>query len=71
MSTQRSFRALLTPDGTNLRWVTARVPFDPAAAWKQRRGMRVRGTINGFAFRTSLFGSAESGYVLLVNKTMQ
>jgi uncharacterized protein YdeI (YjbR/CyaY-like superfamily) len=33
--------------------------------------MRVKGTINDFAFRTSLFGSAEKGYVVLVNKTMQ
>jgi uncharacterized protein YdeI (YjbR/CyaY-like superfamily) len=71
MSTRQRFRALLQPDGTNLRWVTARVPFQPAAVWKTRRGMRVKGTINGFAFRTSLFGSAAKGYVVLVNKAMQ
>jgi uncharacterized protein YdeI (YjbR/CyaY-like superfamily) len=71
MNQRRSFRALLQPDGTKLRWVTARVPFDPAVVWKTRRGMRVKGTINGFAFRTSLFGSTEKGYVVLVNKTMQ
>src|SRR5579859_1479013 len=71
MSTRQRFRALLEPDGTNLRWVTARVPFQPAAVWKTRRGMRVKGTINGFAFRTSLFGSAAKGYVVLVNKAMQ
>ncbi len=71
MSTRQRFRALLTPDGTNLKWVTARVPFDPAAVWKKRVGMRVKGTINGFAFRTSLFGSAEKGHVVLVNKAMQ
>jgi uncharacterized protein YdeI (YjbR/CyaY-like superfamily) len=71
MSTRQRFRALLQPDGTNLRWITARVPFQPAAVWKTRRGMRVKGTINGFAFRTSLFGSAAKGYVVLVNKVMQ
>lgn len=71
MSTQQRFRALLQPDGTNLKWITARVPFSPAKVWKKRVGMRVRGTINGFAFRTSLFGSAEKGHVVLVNKTMQ
>lgn len=71
MSTRQRFRALLQPDGTNLRWVTARVPFQPAVVWKTRRGMRVKGTINGFAFRTSLFGSAAKGYVVLVNKAMQ
>jgi uncharacterized protein YdeI (YjbR/CyaY-like superfamily) len=71
MSTRQRFRSLLKPDGTNLKWVIAHVPFSPAKVWKTRQGMRVKGTINGFAFRTSLFGSAEKGYVVLVNKTMQ
>jgi uncharacterized protein YdeI (YjbR/CyaY-like superfamily) len=71
MSTRQRFRSLLKPDGTNLKWVIAPVPFSPAKVWKTRKRMRVKGTINGFAFRTSLFGSAEKGYVVLVNKTMQ
>jgi uncharacterized protein YdeI (YjbR/CyaY-like superfamily) len=71
MSTRQRFRTLLKPDGTNLKWVIAHVPFSPAKVWKTRQGMRVKGTINGFAFRSSLFGSAEKGYVVLVNKTMQ
>jgi uncharacterized protein YdeI (YjbR/CyaY-like superfamily) len=71
MSTQQRFRSLLKPDGTNLKWVIAHIPFAPAKVWKTRNRMRVKGTINGFAFRTSLFGSAEKGYIILVNKTMQ
>jgi uncharacterized protein YdeI (YjbR/CyaY-like superfamily) len=71
MSTRQRFRSLLKPDGTNLKWVIAHVPFSPQKVWKTRKGMRVKGTINGFAFRTSLFGSAEKGYVVLVNKQMQ
>lgn len=71
MSTRQRFRSLLRPDGTNLKWVIAHVPFSPAKVWKTRSRMRVKGTINGFAFRTSLFGSAEKGYVVPVNKTMQ
>jgi uncharacterized protein YdeI (YjbR/CyaY-like superfamily) len=71
MSTRQRFRSLLKPDGTNLKWVIAGVPFSPAKVWKTRNRMRVKGTINGFAFRTSLFGSAEKGNVILVNKTMQ
>jgi uncharacterized protein YdeI (YjbR/CyaY-like superfamily) len=71
MSTRQRFRSLLQPDGTNLKWVIAPVPFSHAKVWKTRNRMRVKGTINGFAFRTSLFGSAEKGYVVLVNKTMQ
>src|ERR1700758_898698 len=68
----KTFRAVLEPTGNALRWVIARVPFDPAEVWPIRNGRRVRGEINGFAFRTSLF--PESGgkkYVILVNKKMQ
>jgi uncharacterized protein YdeI (YjbR/CyaY-like superfamily) len=71
MSTRQRFRSLLKPDGTNLKWIVAHVPFSPQKMWKTRKGMRVKGTINGFAFRTSLFGSSEKGYIILVNKTMQ
>jgi len=70
--TARSFRALLEPDGTRLRWVIARVPFDMAEVWPVRRGRRVRGDINGIPFRTSLFPDpAGKGQVLLVNRVLQ
>ncbi|MGD0095681.1 MAG: YdeI/OmpD-associated family protein [Terracidiphilus sp.] len=84
--TAKSFTAVLELDHTELRWVIARVPFDPAKAWPVRRGMRVRGEIasrksktgsvmdvgKGFAFRTTLFPDPRGeGYFLLVNKKMQ
>lgn len=69
---RKSFTALLEPDGTGLRWVIARVPLDVEKAWPVRRRFRVRGEIEGFAFRTSLFPDPRgSGRVLLVNKKMQ
>lgn len=69
---RKSFTALLEPDGTELRWTIARIPFDVDQVWPVRRRMRVRGEIDGFAFRTSLFpDSRGSGRVLLVNKKMQ
>jgi len=75
----QSFTAVLEPDQTRLRWVIARLPFDPVKAWLVRRGMRVRGEIatlkdqaGGFAFRTSLFPDPRGkGHILLVNKKMQ
>jgi uncharacterized protein YdeI (YjbR/CyaY-like superfamily) len=71
-STRRSFTALLEPDGTALKWVIARVPFNMAKGWPVRKGRRVRGEIEGFAFRTSLFPDPRgTGQVLLVNKKMQ
>jgi hypothetical protein len=71
VSTKKKFRGVLQPDNTPLKWVIVKVPFDPATAWPTRNRLRVKGTINGFSFRTSLFGSAKGGHVLLVNKQMQ
>jgi uncharacterized protein YdeI (YjbR/CyaY-like superfamily) len=71
-SPAKTFRALLEPLGNELRWTIARIPFDVAKAWPERRGMRVRGEINGFAFRTALFALPHGeGRMLLVNKRMQ
>jgi hypothetical protein len=70
-ATIRSFRALLEKDNRALGWTIARVPFDPASAWKQMVRLRVRGDVNGFAFRTSLFPDARGGFYLLVNRAMQ
>lgn len=68
----KKFTATLEPDGTQLRWVIARVPFDIAKAWPELHRRRVRGDIEGFAFRTSLFPNPRgTGHMLLVNKKMQ
>jgi uncharacterized protein YdeI (YjbR/CyaY-like superfamily) len=71
MNPTKKFRGVLEPDNTNLKWTIVKLPFDPTKAWPTRNRLRVRGTINGFNFRTSLFGSARGGYYLLVNKEMQ
>jgi len=71
-STVKSFTAVLEPLQTGLGWVVARIPFDVAKAWPVRRGLRVRGEIEEFPFRTSLFPySHGGGHFLLVNKKMQ
>jgi uncharacterized protein YdeI (YjbR/CyaY-like superfamily) len=71
-STTKTFKAVLEPLRNGLGWVIARIPFDVDKAWPERRRLRVRGEIEGFAFRTSLFASAGgAGHFLLVNKKMQ
>jgi uncharacterized protein YdeI (YjbR/CyaY-like superfamily) len=68
----KTFTALLEADGTQLRWVIARIPFDFAKVWPERNGRRVRGDIEGFPYRTSLFPDPHGeGQILLVNKKMQ
>ena len=71
-SKAKSFDAVLEKLQNGLGWVIARVPFDFAKAWPERRGVRVRGEIEGFAFRTSLMGATDGkGHFILVNKKMQ
>src|ERR1017187_7183090 len=67
----KKFRALLEKGAPSLGWTTARVPFDPSEAWKKMVRLRVKGDINGFAFRTSLFPDPRGGFYLLVNRAMQ
>src|SRR5579862_3204538 len=67
----RTFRATLERIDSPLKWVMVRVPFDAAKLWEKRGQVRVKGEINGFAFRTSLFPDGKGGYRLLVNKQMQ
>jgi len=45
------------------------VPFDAAKAWPERRGMRVRGEIEGFGFRLRCFPDPRgAGQFLLVTR---
>jgi uncharacterized protein YdeI (YjbR/CyaY-like superfamily) len=66
----KSFKSVLERIPGRLGWVIARVPFDVAKIWGTRRP-KVRGEINGFAFRTTLFPSRNGGHYVLVNKRMQ
>jgi hypothetical protein len=65
------FKATLEKGDRALGWTIARVPFDPQTAWKEMIRLRVRGEVNGFPFRTSLFPDPAGGFYLLVNRTTQ
>jgi hypothetical protein len=71
----KRFQAVLEKGSRALGWTIARVPFTlaelQAAAGKPMVRLRVRGTVNGFSFRTSLFPDARGGFHLLVNRKMQ
>jgi uncharacterized protein YdeI (YjbR/CyaY-like superfamily) len=68
---EKSFKATLERMQSNLGWVIIRIPFDVSKVWGSRGGLRVKGEINGFAFRTSLFATGTGEHYLLVNKRMQ
>ena len=70
-ATVKLFQATLERGRNNLGWVIVRIPFDVSKVWGKRGMLKVKGDINGFAFRTSLFPTGEGEHVLLVNKRMQ
>jgi uncharacterized protein YdeI (YjbR/CyaY-like superfamily) len=71
-TTAKTFRAALERGGQRLGWTIVRIPFDAAKVWATTRGLlKVKGEINGFAFRTSLFPTGDGHHILLVNKRMQ
>jgi uncharacterized protein YdeI (YjbR/CyaY-like superfamily) len=67
----KRFEARLERLRSSLNWIIVYVPFDAAKLWGLRGQIKVRGEINGFAFRTSLFPTREGRHFMLVNKRMQ
>jgi uncharacterized protein YdeI (YjbR/CyaY-like superfamily) len=68
---KKSFRAALERLRSNLGWVIVWIPFRVQKIWGTRGRLRIRGEINGFRFRTSLFPTRKGEHFLLVNKKMQ
>ena len=67
----KRFDARLERLRSRLNWIIVRIPFGAAEAWGVRGQIKVKGEINGFAFRTSLFPTREGWHFLLINKRMQ
>jgi uncharacterized protein YdeI (YjbR/CyaY-like superfamily) len=70
-SQSKSFTATLERLPGALHWVIIRIPFDAKKTWKSINRLRVRGELNGFPFRTSLFPFRQGGHFLLVNRKLQ
>jgi uncharacterized protein YdeI (YjbR/CyaY-like superfamily) len=70
-SVARSFSGSLERLRSALNWVIVRIPFDVAATWGAGGRLKVKGEINGFPFRTSLFPGRDGSHFVLVNKRMQ
>jgi len=67
----RAFKARLEPGGEGGAWVLLKMPFSVRDVFGKNGIVRVKGTMNGTAFRTSLFPSGDGSHHLLVNKGLQ
>ena len=70
-SAAKTFQAPLERLRSRLNWLIIRIPFDVQQTWATGRRAKVKGEINGYPFRTSLFAFRDGGHFLLVNKRMQ
>ncbi|MGA2251763.1 YdeI/OmpD-associated family protein [Terracidiphilus sp.] len=71
-SKAKSFRARLELVRDYMNWTVVRVPFDVAKTWPEMQRRRVKGTLNGVSFRTSLLRIAKGeGDCIVVYKKMQ
>jgi uncharacterized protein YdeI (YjbR/CyaY-like superfamily) len=67
----RRFEARLERTRSRLNWVVIHIPFDAAKVWGLRGHVKVKGEINGFPLRSTLFPTGDGGHILVVNKRMQ
>ena len=67
MATAKRFRVVLEKD-ENSEATGIKIPFDAQKVFGTRARVPVRGTINGFPFRSSIFPGGDGTHYMAVNK---
>ncbi len=67
----KSFKATLERIPSRFNLVIIRIPFDVSKVWGTRGKVRVKGEINGFAFRAPVFFTREGHHCLLITKRLR
>ncbi len=68
---EKRFRGKLLGMGPGQHWTALKVPFSVEKVWGSRARVSVRGSINGFAFRNSIFPDGRGAHFMMVNKALQ
>ncbi len=66
----KKFKTKAEPAGPGGAWCYLKMPFNVAKEWGTRGRVAVKGTINGFAFRTNI-QPMEGNHLLTFNKQLQ
>ena len=61
---------LVRPEGVGT-WTYLDLPFDAVAAFGQKGQIRVKGTVNGCAYRSTAMPHGDGRHYLVVNKTIR
>jgi hypothetical protein len=70
-ATRKTFKTKVKSIGPSGAWSMLPVEFDVEKEWGIRARVSVRGEINGYKFRTSIFPDGKGGHTMMVNKAMQ
>jgi hypothetical protein len=66
-----AFDAALEGVGPGEAWVRLQLPIDVEKEFGSKGRLAMRGTINGYALRTSIFPNGDGTHHMMVNKTMR
>jgi len=67
----RRFEARVAGDGPNGAWARIHLPIDVPTVFGTKSRLSVRGTVNGFPFRSSIFPNGDGTFHMMFNKAMQ
>lgn len=67
----KEFKAKLKAIGPKGHWTCMAIPFDVEKEFGSKARVAVKGAINGFAFRSSIFPDGKGKHFMMVNKAMQ
>jgi hypothetical protein len=71
MSAKKKFKTKIVSIGPSGAWSELQIAFNVEKEWGSRARVSVRGTINCFAFRSSIFPDGKGGHTMMVNKAMK
>jgi hypothetical protein len=68
---RQEFEAAIEPMGPKEAWARIFIPFDVEHVFGTKSRVAVKGTLNGFPFRSSLFPEGDGRHYLYVNKGLR
>jgi hypothetical protein len=68
---KQKFKAQLVAHGPKDAWTFMSIPFDVPKVFGSKARVAVAGTMNGFAFRTSIFPEGDGTHAMAVSKALQ
>ncbi|HUK30857.1 MAG TPA: YdeI/OmpD-associated family protein [Candidatus Acidoferrum sp.] len=67
---KKKFKTKIVAIGPSGAWSEIQIPFSVENEWGSRARVSVRGTMNGFAFRSSIFPDGRGGHTMMMNKAL-